>query len=76
MKVHRVTFVVVDFDQIGADGVRVVLESQRFPNDCMYPIVTQVESADCGEWDDSHPLNNRATQMKEIERLFGERGNA
>lgn len=72
MKVHRVTFFVVDFDQIGADGVRVALENQRFPNDCMYPTVIRVETADCGEWDDHHPLNNRSTQSAEIDRIFSQ----
>lgn len=57
MKVHRVTFYVVDFDQIGADGVRETLENTRFPNDCMNPTVLSVETADCGEWSDDHPLN-------------------
>jgi hypothetical protein len=71
MEVHRVTFYVVDFDGLGADGVRLTLENTRFPNDCLSPTVTSVETRDIGEWADSHPLNNSATATAELNRLFG-----
>lgn len=76
MKVHRVTFFVVDFDGLGSDGVQTTLENHRFPNDCMNPCVLSVETADCGEWSDGHPLNNTNTMKSAAEKLFASRGAA
>lgn len=73
MKVHRVTFIVVDFDEVGADGIRTLLENTRFPNDCISPSVTSVETRDIGEWSDDHPLNNARTCDEFANKLFSEK---
>jgi len=70
VKVYKVEVMVIDFDRLGADGIRVELENARFPNDCMSPKVVEVKEADIGEWDDSHPLNNRVKWKAEYQRLF------
>ena len=71
MKVHKIVLTVVDFDELGADGVRDTLESVHYPNHCISPVVMSVETRDCGEWRDDHPLNNRTTSANELTRLFG-----
>ena len=71
MKIHQVVFTVIDFDGIGADGVRETLENTRFPNDCMHPAVRSVETRDIGAWSDDSPLNSRSTADAELRRLFG-----
>jgi hypothetical protein len=71
MDVHKITLTVVDHDRIGADGVREALENARYPNRCIWPCVLTVETRDCGEWSDDHPLNKTTTRAAEIARLFG-----
>lgn len=71
MKIHRVVFALIDFDDIGAEGVQDVLENTRYANDCMSPSVISIETRDIGEWSDIHPLNNSATAGAELKRLFG-----
>lgn len=74
MKVHRVTLYIVDFDELGAIGVRETLENQNFPNHCISPNVLSVETADCGDWDDDHPLNKISTASAEVDKLFARQG--
>lgn len=57
MKLHRVTFYVVDHDELGADGLKTELENLRWPNRCAHVQNASVETADIGEWDDSHYAN-------------------
>lgn len=70
MKVHRVVLTVIDFDGIGADSIRDVIENARYPNRCINPSVMSIDTRDCGEWHDGHPLNNRKTSEAEMARLF------
>lgn len=71
MKAYKVTLLVIDFDELGQDGIEEEIENVRYPNDCLYPTVMAIESRDIGEWSDDHPLNHHATQESEFERLFG-----
>lgn len=57
MKIHRVVLFVIDFDGLGAEGVRAEVARVRYPNDCVSPKVMSVETWDIGEWHDDHPLN-------------------
>lgn len=61
MKVHVLTVIVIDLDDIGAEGVRDVLENTRYPNHCIAPNVQSSTTYDVGPWDDDHPLNQRST---------------
>jgi hypothetical protein len=70
MKVHKITLLVVDFDQLGSKEITAVLENENYPNHCMYPSVLNVETKDV-EWSDSHPLNNSRTKRAAAEELFG-----
>ena len=73
MNVHRVVLTVIDFDGIGAESVRDVIENAMYPNRCIAPTVESVETRDCGEWSDDHPLNQSGSVCAEaIKELFGE----
>lgn len=69
MKVHKVTLLVIDTDDIGAAGVKEVLENTRYPNHCIGPRIMQIQTREV-EWSDDHPLNNRNTQARAIAELF------
>lgn len=70
MKIHKVVLTIIDFDEVGADGVKEVIENARYPNRCISPHVRSVETRDIGEWSDDHLLNKRDTAEAEIKRLF------
>lgn len=72
MQVLKLVVTVIDFDGLGADGVKDAIENARYPNRCISPDVRSVEVRDIGEWSDDHPLNNRKTAEDELRRLFGE----
>lgn len=68
-KVHEVTLLIVDFDQLGAEEIKNVIENARYPNRCISPQVKNTVTVEV-EWDDDHPLNNRHTKDEEYKRLF------
>lgn len=70
MKVHKIEIIVIDFDEVGAEGVKEVLTHTRYPNRCISPEVRSIETRDCGEWDDDHPLNHTATREAALAELF------
>lgn len=71
MKAYKITLLVIDSDEIGADEIRNELENGRYGNDCISPDVMTIEERDIGEWSDDHPLNRRDTADAEFQRLFG-----
>jgi len=71
-KVHRVEVLIVDTDDVGADGVRELLEHTRYPNRAISPQVMAVETREV-EWTDEHPLNRTATAEDAYRALFGSR---
>ena len=66
MKAYKVTLIVVDHDNMGADEIKLNIENERYTN----PRVTEIESVDIGEWGDDHPLNKRILPIAEINRIF------
>ena len=70
MKVMRVEVMIIDFDEVGANGIKSVLESASYPNYCLSPKVIKVEERDIGEWRDDHPLNIRTTSIQAYQDLF------
>jgi len=70
MKVHKVTVLIVDLDELGADSVKIEMENVRYPNRCISPNVLNIETVDIGEWDDDNPLNKHDTIDEEVKRLF------
>lgn len=55
-KVYKVTVMIVDSDELGADGITEVLEHTKYPNWCMSPVVMDTEVREV-DWSDDHPLN-------------------
>ena len=70
MKVYKLEVLIIDFDEVGEEGIIGVLENANYPNDCISPEVKKIESREIGEWDDDNPLNNTDTADEEYERLF------
>ena len=70
MKAYRLELLIVDFDGIGEDAIKVEVENARYPNDCVTPQVKSVECRDIGQWHDDHPINKRDTADAEYQRLF------
>jgi hypothetical protein len=70
MKVFKITLSIIDFDEVGEEGIKDVLEGSSYPNDCIDPKVEKIESRDIGGWYDDHPLNCTSTAATELERLF------
>ena len=70
MKIHKLEILILDFDEVGAEGITRIVEDHEYPNHCFSPSVMRIETVDIGEWSDDHPLNGRATQEAEYARLF------
>lgn len=70
MKVHRIVLCIVDHDEVGGEEAGQIIQNQKYPNYCIYPMVQSVETVDIGEWSDDHPLNKSATSRAEFDRLF------
>ena len=68
MKVHKVVLIIVDFDKLGADGVRDEINNMNYPNDCMSPVIMSIETKDIGEWAEDHPINKDI--KSEASKLF------
>ena len=61
MKIHKVTLLVVDSDDIGAEDIKEVIENQKYPNYCISPSVVTIETEEV-DWHDDHPLNMKGWQ--------------
>lgn len=71
MKVFKLEVLVLDFDGLGGEEIKRVLEDQKYPNYCIAPNILTVEEREIGEWSDNHPLNKLDLQKQEVERIFG-----
>ena len=71
-KVHKVTLLIIDHDDLGADEVREVIENTRYPNRCIAPDVMAIETREV-KWSDDHPLNKHDTHRQAFVELFAER---
>lgn len=70
MKAYKVTLLIIDHDELGADEIKVELENTKYANYCISPNVMEVEEAEIGEWDGDHPLNQRDGKVVEFKKLF------
>lgn len=69
MQVHKITVMVLDDDEAGADFVIDALESQRYRNHCMTPVVMECHTREIS-YDDEHPLNMLDTRAEAFRELF------
>jgi len=72
MKAYKVELLIIDFDNLGENGVKEAIENASFSNRCISPDVKKITEKDIGPWDDSHPLNNRMKCDEEYKKLFGQ----
>lgn len=72
MNVYKIELLVIDFDSIGPDEVRDVIENTHYVNHCISPKVKDIVIRQI-EWSDDHPLNHKSTAYAEYHRLFGYR---
>lgn len=72
-KIHKVTLLIVDDDDLGAASVKDEIENTNYPNDCIRPTVMEIDTREV-VWSDDHPLNNSRTMLAEFRRLFGTEG--
>lgn len=70
MKAYKIELIIIDFDEIGEQEIKDVLENARYPNHCISPLVKNIESRDIGEWHDDHLLNIDSESDAEYSRLF------
>jgi hypothetical protein len=70
MNVYKVVLSVIDFEDVGEQGIRDMIEGAHYPNRCISPQVLNIESRDIGEWNDSHPLNNKRKARSFFDALF------
>jgi hypothetical protein len=70
MKVHKVTLMIIDTDELGAAGVKEVIENTRYPNHCIGPRVMQVETREIDWNEGDHPINYKDASAAEFVRLF------
>lgn len=70
MKAYKVEILIIDFDQVGAEDIKLLMEQVKYPNYCLSPRVMNIKEADIGEWDDNHLLNHHDTMQAEYNRIF------
>jgi hypothetical protein len=67
-KAYLIQALVIDFEGMRKEDI--VEEVENRPK-YSSPNVLSIQGVDLGEWNDDHPLNKHATQIAEVERLFG-----
>lgn len=69
VKAYKITLLFIDFDEVGKDEAKYLIESARLPNHIHPGTVMSIEEADIGPWHDDHPLN-KLTQMAQAFAQF------
>ena len=70
MKAYKITLLFLDFDEVGPQEAKALIENARLPNHIHPGMVMETQEADIGEWSDDHPLNKRATMASAFAELF------
>jgi len=70
MKVHKITLSIIDFEDVGAEEIKNILENQKYPNYRIAPRVEEQEEREIGEFTDDHPLNKMDTAREAFKELF------
>ena len=68
-KVHKVTLLVVDHDDLDAEGVEDAIVHTKYPNRCISPRVMDIETVEV-DWSDDHPLNRSSTMLSAFDEMF------
>ena len=75
MRAYKITLLFIDFDEVGQQEAKYLIENARLPNHIHPGSVMAIEEADIGEWRDDHPLNKRATKAAAFRALFAKGNN-
>ena len=70
MKAYKIELLVIDYEDMGEEEIRMEIENARYANDCINPAIKSVERRAIGQWNDDHPLNKKSTADAEYWRLF------
>lgn len=70
MKVHKLTIMVIDFDEVGAAEAGSCIENARYPNRCIMPDFISAETWEIGEWEDDNQINLLSKRKAAIKALF------
>lgn len=70
MKAYKVEILIIDFDELGSDGIKSEIENARYSNHCISPEVIEILEADIGDWNDDHILNKKDLKKEEYRKLF------
>ena len=70
MKAYKIEILVIDFDGIGEDEIKSVIENAKYPNRCINPAVMDTKERDIGDWSDDHPLNKYETMAQAYQDIF------
>ncbi len=73
MKAYKIELLIIDHDEIGAEGIIIELENTKYSNRCINSEVKKVVEKDIGNWHDNHPFNFKDKSTEEYERLFNEK---
>lgn len=69
ISVHKVVLCIVDFDEVESKDIIQVIENTKYPNHCIGPKVSKIESREV-DWSDEHPLNQKNQWSNAFENLF------
>ena len=72
-KVHRVTILIVNHDDLDENQLAQAIEDTNYPNDCIDPMVLEIETRET-EWRDDHPLNKARSMFSAVTELFDGEG--
>lgn len=67
MKMHKVEMYIFDMEDIGKDEILLQLEYSNFP---YIFAVKETGTADIGDWDDNHILNQMSTPVEKFREYF------
>lgn len=70
MRAYKITLLFLDFEDVGPQEAKSLIENARLPNHISPGKVMDLQEADIGEWSDEHPLNKRATMSEAFHALF------
>ena len=67
MKVYKIELMVIDFENVGQEGISRLIEDCKYVNPKILSCNSRIIK---GEWSDDHPLNKIDTFKQELERIF------
>ena len=70
MRAYKITLLFLDFDEVGPQEAKSLIENARPPNRIDPGTVMDLQVADIDEWSDDHPLNSRATRARAFAEIF------